>query len=417
MEEKTAKKPIKIKKPSKKDEGSIKIPKEKMAKKWLILLIIGIVSLIGGIACLLVALFLPKAEISELNFPNIPSKTASETEKTYSPITGEVLSSADLKSAPVFCVQIPNGTDGARPQAGLPQAGVIFEAIAEAGITRFDAVFQNPTTAVIGPIRSLRIYYLDFAAPFDCTVTHAGGPGDAISALRNGGYRELDESYQYMFRSNVASRRWNNLFTTSALLKKYNSDRGYNSSNPKGFTRMTPEESLKSRVDDLAVEKLSITKPSKENTSKLNAKVNNINMSFASSANYNLAYQYDPESNTYKRRYQSGAEHQVYKCPDEDLGNKSPEAVCELTTLSPSVVIAMIVKEKRAAYDNYHEDVTMIGVGDAYIFQNGAAIKASWSKSSRNDQIKFIGEDGNEVKLAPGQTIISAIPTYGGVEY
>ena len=78
--------------------------------------------------------------------------------------------------------------------------------------------------------------------------------------------------------------------------------------------------------------------------------------------------------------------------------------------------VAMVVEEHKAA-DNYHEDITAIGSGQAYIFQNGTVIKGGWSKPTTTDQIKFNDANGREVKLAPGQTIIEAVPTYGAIEY
>ena len=76
----------------------------------------------------------------------------------------------------------------------------------------------------------------------------------------------------------------------------------------------------------------------------------------------------------------------------------------------------MIVHETRAS-DNYHEAITTIGSGDAYIFQNGIAIKGTWNKASKEAQIEFKNESGNIIELAPGQTFISAVPHYGGVAY
>ena len=76
----------------------------------------------------------------------------------------------------------------------------------------------------------------------------------------------------------------------------------------------------------------------------------------------------------------------------------------------------MVVPEKRAS-DNYHEDITTIGTGEAHIFQNGIAIKGSWKKASVEEQIEFFDESGNKIALAPGQTFVEAIPGYGSVEY
>ena len=377
------------------------------------MLIVGIIGMVGGVGCLIYALVSPQEEIEALAFPEISGEK--EEEATYSNLTGMPLADAGLQNAPAYCIQVPNGTDGARPQAGLTEAGVVFEAIAEAGITRFAAIFQNPSSAVIGPIRSLRIYYLEWDTPFDCTIVHAGGAPDALQAVAAGGYSDLSENYSYMYRGTYGSRRWNNLFATADNLKRFSSDSGKTSSEIKGFTRMTPEESKKSRVNELVSEKLEITTPTDKNTSTLEPKVSEINLRFGGSATFNVNYLYDAESNTYNRNYGIGP-HEVYQCPDENLGERNPEDTCELTTMSPSVVVAMVVQERKAS-DNYHEDITTIGSGEAYIFQNGIAIKGTWNKATRDDQIKFLDENGEEIKLAPGQTFVSAVPAYGGIEY
>ena len=355
-------------------------------KKHLVFLTTGIVGLVGGITCLVAGIMLPQGSTASLEF----TRTSQD--------------------APVYCMQTPNGTDGARPQSGLTDAGVVFEAIAEAGITRFAAIYQNPASSVIGPIRSLRIYFLDWDTPFDCTIVHAGGADDALAAVASGGYKDLSEDYAYMYRGTYGSRLWNNLFTTSAYLQKYSTDHGYTTSDIKGFARMTPAESARAKVDAGAVEKLNITQATSANTSEIRPTVD------AGFADFNINYRYNPSTNTYDRSYASGAAHEVYKCGTEDLGEKNPEDVCELTQVSPSVVVAMIVQEGISA-DGYHESIGTTGTGDAYIFQNGTAIKGSWSKASKAEQIKFFDESGKEIALAPGQTFVTAVPAYGSVDY
>ena len=390
--------------------------KEASSYVWLIFLVTGILMLISGTVCLLwVFLLKPQPEVAIVEYPTVPSPNDNDA-KIYSPLTGQPLADAGMINAPTFCIQTPNGTDGARPQAGLNTAGVIFEAIAEAGITRFAAIYQNPTSAVIGPIRSLRIYYLQWDTPFDCTIVHAGGSDDAIEAVRAGGYRDLTENYAYMYRGTVGTRRWNNLFTTATYLKQFNADRGFDSSNVRGFTRMTPEEAKKSKVDNLATEQLIITTPTEKNLNELVPKVTNIGLKFGWYPNFNVDYTYDLATNRYLRSYESGASHEVYSCPDQDLGEQNPENTCELTQMAPAVVIAMVVSEHRAS-DNYHEDITAIGSGDVYVFQNGLVQKGTWNKASAEEQIRFVDENGSEIKLIPGQTFVSAIPDYGSVDF
>ncbi|MBQ3294848.1 DUF3048 domain-containing protein [Candidatus Saccharibacteria bacterium] len=347
-----------------------------------------------------------------------PEPEPEPTPKFYSRLSGEPLASESDLSAPTFCVQIPNGADGARPQVGLTDAKVVFEAIAEAGITRFAAIFQNPP-AVVGPIRSLRIYYLNWDTPFDCTVVHAGGADDAISALRAYGHRDLTENYSYMWRSDTnytLNRRWNNLFTSGEYLTAFNNSKGYYSSDIKGFPRFLPEAAYKNKVDIQAVNRLKIDTPADGNTDALTAKVTHITFSFGAAPNFNPVYDYNPETNSYDRSYATGAAHESYDCSGQS-GEITPETVCSLKRLSPKVVIAMIVQERKAAYDNYHEDISAIGAGDAYVFQNGDVILATWEKASKEAQIIFRDKDGSEIQLVPGRTWISAVPAYGSVAY
>ena len=179
---------------------------------------------------------------------------------------------------------------------------------------------------------------------------------------------------------------------------------------------MTPEESEKARIDELVKERLTITKPTEADTAKIEAKVTNVSLKLGGWASYNIDYTYDAESNKYLRSYESGAPHEVYNCNLDEPGEQNPEAVCDLVQLAPSVVVAMKVQEGRA-WDNYHEDITTIGSGEAYIFQNGSVIQGTWDKPSRNEQIQFFDADGNAVRLAPGQTFVTAVPGYGTIDF
>lgn len=374
----------------------------------LLFLILGIVFILGGAGCALFAIFRPHEEVPELNFPEIYA-TDTET-KHYSTLTGLEISDESLNNTPVYCMQIPNGLDGARPQTSLNEAGVVFEAIAERGVTRFAAIFQNPTGSIIGPIRSIRLYFLEWDTPFDCTIVHAGGSDDAIAAIRAGGYKDLTENYTYMYRGNYNYHLWNNLFTNANLLTKNSSDFGRTISNPKGFTRLTPEDAHKNRVDSTIVEKLNITKATVNNTAKMTPKATNIELSFNNNYYFNVKYQYNANSNSYNRFYSDGNPHTVYVCPNADLYNKDPQDRCEQTGLSPNVVVVIYVKES-IAWDNYHENITTTGTGKAVIFQNGIAITGTWSKPSVAEQIKFYDDSGAEVALVPGQTWVEAIPS------
>ena len=369
--------------------------------------------LLAGVATGLFFLFLPKSSTSNTDY------ASPEPEKIYSVLTGTEILNPALNASPTYCMQIPNGTDiNPRTHVGLQYAGVVFEAIAEAGITRFAAVFQNTDTSMIGPIRSLRTYYLNWDTPFDCTIVHAGGADDALAALKNGDYRDLTESTTYMWRNHSPYRSPNNLFTSSQLLNDFNTANGFTSSEVQGFTRMTPDEASAIAADNLRKategETVEAIGEDGETTTQTvtTPLVEKIGFNFGRNNNYNVVYTYNRDTNSYARSYANGNAHWSYNCGTEETNPNN----CPREQLNPSVVIAMIVEERRAS-DGYHEDVTSLGSGTAYIFQNGAMIQGTWQKATAADQIKFYDAAGAEIKLGVGQTWISAVPTYGSVTY
>ncbi len=333
-------------------------------------------------------------------------------EKVYSKLTGLEVIDESVNSAPTFCVQIPNGsTDGARPQAGLTQAGVVFEAIAETGITRFAAVFQVPTTGIIGPIRSLRPYYLDWDTPFDCTVVHDGGSHEALTAIAQGGQRNLDEDFRYMWKVNDSSRLWNNVFTSPSKLQEFNDSKGYITSSPKTFPRLTPEEVEADRLipECTKNEAGECIEPAESN----DIFVNQIQASFTGIHDYNIQYTYDATTNRYLRSYTQGGAHMTYDCP----AGVTEFANCGAPVqVAPSSVVLMRVQESTMS-DGYHENIATISTGSAYIFQNGKLIEGTWRKTAQNHQISFLNAAGEEIAFTPGQIWISAIPQFGNISW
>jgi hypothetical protein len=197
---------------------------------------------------------------------------------------------------------------------------------------------------------------------------------------------------------------------------QFSADYGYNTSNITGFKRMSVSESLKARVNSGVAEKLVITEPAKADISTIRASTPTISLAFGGWLDYNVNYVYNTDTNSYDRSYANGEPHWIYDCPAENMGEPTPESVCTLKQMSPSVV-AVIMVDESLAWDGYHEDIAAIGNGSAFIFQNGYVIPGVWTKSSVDSQIVFTDAEGKEILLAPGQTFVEAVPTYGGVEY
>ena len=391
--------------------------KRKKRKKAIIITIVTILILAGiGVAIYFIFFFHPSEQ------PKAEEKTA----KIYSRLSGLEIQNESENSLPTYCVQVPNGTDGARPQVGLNQAPVVFEAIAEAGITRFAAVFQNPTSKAIGPIRSLRSYYLDWDTPFDCTIVHAGGSPEALQDLANGDYRDLTESTDYMWRDESGYWAPNNLMTSPALLDKFANAKNYTKSDPKVLPRLTPDEVEKtlSEIKEATSKENSETKNTESNSTKdtKDSKdtkstpklASEATINFGTTSSFNTIYKYDADSNTYLRSYANGEAHLVYSCDETSKTTPAPKSDCGIAKqVAPSAIAVMMVDEHLDS-DGYHHVVQTIGTGIAYVFQNGTVEKGTWKKSSKSAQIEFKDSANNTISFTPGQLWIAAVPNSGG---
>ena len=299
------------------------------------------------------------------------SKKAAPPVKYYSPLTGlEVADETATKQA-TTAVMIENSPD-ARPQSGLKSAGVVFEAIAEGGITRFLALYQQEKPGLIGPVRSLRPYYVDWLAPFQPSVAHVGGSKFALDEVRNGQYRDIDQFFNagtyWRARDRYAPH---NVYTNFERLDALNKAKGYNESSVAGFDRKDPAPSQTPNATQISV---TISGPL-----------------------YNSAYTYDAATNTYARA-QGGAPH-----TDREAGQ-----------IAPTTVAVLYVTMNRVMEDGYREQIASIGNGRAVIFQDGVATEATWNKSSKTSQITFTDAAGKPVQLNRGQTWLTAIPNSTG---
>jgi hypothetical protein len=289
----------------------------------------------------------------------------------YSPLTGEKVPDLASTQQPVTAIMIENSPD-ARPQSGIKSAGVIFEAIAEGGITRFLALYQQAKPQLIGPVRSVRLYFVEWVAPFQASVAHIGGSKFALNEVRNGTYRDIDQFFNSGSYWRAKDRYApHNVYTSFERLDALNAKKGYSTSVFTSWPRQDAAAAKTVAVNDISVH--------------------------ISGAAYDSHYTYDAASNTYLR-YLGGAVHK-----DREAGN-----------ITPNVVIGMDVTETRIFEDGYREQITTIGSGKAHIFQNGTELEATWTKKDKGSQLSFTDSTGKEIPLNRGQTWITAIPTNKG---
>ncbi len=330
--------------------------------------------IIGGIIAAAVIILGVIAVYAILNWlkDDVVSNNPAPQEIVTSKLTGlEVDEKVNKRT--VLAMMIENSPD-ARPQSGLSEAGVVFEAIAEGGITRFCALFLDNQPKYLGPVRSVRPYYVNWLHGFDAAVGHAGGSGDGLAQVAM--LKVLDLDYTKADAYWRVSDRYapHNLYTNLQKLHEVARQQGAKTSNFQGFKR----------------------KPELENTGK--TKVRTINFTLSAPL-YDPSFKYDKKSNSYKR-YLAGLPH-----IDRNTGN----------VIRPKVVIGLITDySQNGIYSVYRT----LGKGKAYVFQNGKLEIGTWKKSSPRAPLRFFDASGkNPLRLIPGQTWITALTGKGDVKY
>lgn len=304
--------------------------------------------------------------INSLQFFATVSQKQIARQKFYSPLTGVEVTESQSKN-PVIGVMIENSPE-ARPQSGLKQAGVVFESIAEGGITRFLALYQESLPPIIGPVRSVRPQFASWVAAFDGGLAHVGGSSIPLAKLRSGQIKDLDQFFnENSYWRSIDRYAPHNVYTSGAKLSALNKSKHYNSSN---FTAWQRKK-----------------KPTHSKTP--NAQALSIPVS---TGQFAVTYKYSAKSNSYLR-FEGGIPHN-----DREKGQ-----------ISPKVVIALQIRHNIIKDTNGYSYPDVIGSGSGWLFQDGTVTKIKWTKNSDKSQIKFTDADGKAVQLESGQTWITDI--------
>ena len=305
--------------------------------------------------------------------PQAPIVYATPTKKPeapvfYSPLTGIGLSEEAPTKRPVTAIIIENSPD-ARPQSGLKDAGVVYEAIAEGGITRFVALYQESRPGLVGPVRSVRPYFVEWASAYDPAVAHIGGSKRALEMIRSGTYGvDLDQFFNAPTYWRAGDRvAPHNVYTNFDRLDQLSAAKGKITST---FTPLARKDEAKSETPHAT----------------------HINLPI-SSRSYNVDYDYDAASNSYLRSM-GGEAHN-----DREAGR-----------LQPKVVVALQVSMTRAMEDGFREQIATTGSGKAFVFQDGTVTEAVWQRADVKSQLTLVDTGGKPLSLNRGQTWITALP-------
>lgn len=297
--------------------------------------------------------------------------------QSASPLTGENVGSGIGDRRPI-AVTIDNYLS-ARPQTGLQSASLVFETLAEGGITRFEAVFLDHDASMVGPVRSTRLYFNHWADGLHAIFGHDGGNVDALQELPSlaGVFNEdADRITGPFWRVSSRAAPYNE-YTSTTGLRQYADQHGADMT---GSGMSFPHKS----------DALPFQRP----------KTSYIHVQF-SYADFNVAWQYDPAANDYLR-FMGGAAHK--------------DAVTGQQLTAKNVIV--LFTDESPSYDPYTAGAIHMrteGTGKAVVYDDGGSKSATWSKPGVGDGLRILDSNGKQIALNKGNTWIEVVPTGNAV--
>lgn len=316
------------------------------------------------------------------------------------PLNGKMYTKAERdawETRTPLAVMIENHTE-ARPQSGLSSSDVVYEAVAEGGITRFMAMVYCDAQAsdiILAPIRSARTYFIDWASTYQEPIyVHVGGanlpgPTDALGQIEQYKWAGKNDFNQFSIGFPTFARNYSRITladgktlatehtmeTSSERLWKYAKDN-------RKITNWTGAGQYKGwEFKDDAAEKGSTATVSYD--------------FWEDYTDFAVRWDYDAATNSY-RRVMAGEPH-------VDLNNGQQ--------IAAKNVVLLITTEKGPLNENKHMLYGTTGSGKALVFQDGNVVQANWQKASRTAPLQFTGANGKPLTLNRGLTWISVLST------
>ena len=274
-----------------------------------------------------------------------------------------------------IAVMIDNHDD-ARPQVSINDAYIVYEIIVEGGYTRMMPIFKGVDLDEIGPIRSARHYFLDYALENDAIYVHYGESpqaGSDISKLDVDAINGIYQSSSDFWRTKGKYAPHNVLTSTQKVIKIAEN---------KGYRTTSNEESILNYIpDDYVV---------------LENGQNALEVYIPFSKSQNVSFIYDEESHKYKK-FANGKKQVDWRSGDDIAFANIIISFIENYTLNDS--------ENKG-----RQGINNITKADGYYITNGKAIEINCEKESRNSQTLYTDLDGNEIEVSDGNTYVAICP-------
>ncbi len=347
------------------------------------------------------------------------SADASGPKTEECPINGEMLTKSQRdgweKRRPMG-VMIENHK-AARPQSGISSADVVYEAVAEGGITRFLNIFYCKDNAkFVGPVRSARVYFITLVSEYgsyplyvhvggaNCNENTKSGCGNGAKADALGTIKDLGW-YGYNDMNLTFSVGFPYVWRDPERLQNVDYEHTAYSSTQKLWEYAAKNQLTNVDKDGQPWDKNFTKWKFKEDSPATTPTASKISFTFwKSMPDFNVDWTYDKARNSYLRT--TGGQAHLDKNTNKQLEAKN--------------VIVAFAKESFAddGYDlGQHMLYKVTGSNDAIIFMDGKAIKGTWEKKKDTSRMKFLDTAGKEIPLNRGQDFIEVVPEGNTVDY
>lgn len=329
--------------------------------RWLVLLTVAAVAACGGTVA------------APSNAPSGASAASATTAaKTIWPLRGTDAPNADATKRRPIVVRVPNDPS-ARPQSGLADADVVFEMLAEGGITRYAAVFHSRDAQSVGPIRSARLSDLHYLPMLRGILAHVGASGPVLDRIRqaaaSGQFIDLDQFQHADAYDRVSSRPApQNVYTSTQ------------------------------RIRDAAKDTAKVDVPALEfDAAALSGGKAAPSLVLPYVGAQHVEYRFESAGYT---RIQDGK-------PTMDDGAKKEVRPDNVVIIKTDITeVKSIVEDELGSFSL---DIRSTGTGPVVILRDGQRYDGTWSRDG-TDMYRFKDASGKPIKLKPGLTWIHVVP-------
>ena len=332
---------------------------------------------------------------------------AEEPEPIINPITGIEVESEDALPARPVQVSIPNDTYGAVPQSNISYADVIYEFPVEGQLTRLQAIFYSEFPDKVGPLRSVRYYFVDVATEYKAFHVGYGWGKHARSYMKSNNVPHINgmQETEMFYRVSDKSAP-NNAYIDWATIEKAEQDQGAldekQTIKPWKFRDdkwKEEQEAAKAEAQAVIDEKSESTDEEDvaavEEAKKVLEEPAKATSLHVKSLGCNSTCEYDAESGKYLR----------YWYGEPFIDKETGEQLQFDNILVQKVHSDIMTDDETGASDPKGRlTIDMFAGGEAYLFTQGEVIKGTWSRDTVESRTKFKDENGKQFRFTPGKT-------------